>query len=213
MSVLIFFSVTGFTLLDLEAMRLYPGGTWWDATARGHRFWENFLCDLEWQVALDGQPNHVGSRFAQAGMLVLVLGFVPFWLAVPRLFAAFARAGTVVRVLGLVSVIGLLAVTFMPSERFGVFHGAAVVVAGVPGLTAAGVAIASLLGGEPRPRVAGWLGAATLGFALVDFGLYVSHLVGRVEGTPLVVQLEKIALVLLLAWMVTVAARTGRLAS
>ncbi len=213
MSVLIFFSVTGFTLLDLEAMRLYPGGTWWDATARGHRFWENFLCDLEWQVALDGQPNRLGSRFAQAGMLVLVLGFVPFWLAVPRLFAAFARAGTVVRVLGLLSVVGLLAVTFMPSERFGVLHGAAVVVAGVPGLTAAGVAIAALLGGEPRPRVAGWLGAGMLGFALVDFALYVSHLVGHVEGTPLVVKLEKIPLVLLLAWMVTVAARTGRLAS
>jgi hypothetical protein len=190
-------------------MALYPGGTWWNPAARGHRFWQNYLCDLEWRVALNGQTNHWGSRLAQAAMLVLVLTLAPFWLALPRLFrASSSRSGAAVRWLGLVSVAATVCVVFMPSERFGALHGAMVVLACVPGLTAVAVAVAGLARSEPRPRAGAAIGGAMLGVALVDFALYVSHLVGHSEGTPLVPALEKIALILLLAWMLLVALRT-----
>jgi hypothetical protein len=202
--------VAAFAALEIAAMALYPGGTWWDATARGHRFWENYLCDLEWRVALNGQPNPIGSRLAEAALLVLVLALAPFWRAVPRLFASDARSGGAVRALGLVSVAATVAVVFMPSERFGALHGAMVVVATVPGLVAAGLAVRGLLAGEPRPRLAATIGASMLAVAVVDFVLYVSHLVGHREGTPLVPTLEKVALLLLLAWMVAVARRSSR---
>jgi hypothetical protein len=140
-----------------------------------------------------------------------VLTLAPFWLAVPRLFAdANARSGAAVRALGLVSVAATVAVVFMPSERFGVIHGATVVVACVPGLAAVALGVRGLGLGEPRPRVAAALGASMLAVALVDFFLYVSHLVGHSEGTALVPALEKVALVLLLAWMVTIARRSQR---
>ncbi len=204
-------SVGGFVALETVAMSLYPGGTWWDAKARGHRFWQNFLCDLEWRVALNGVPNPVGSRLAEAAMLLLVLGLAPFWLDVPRLFAPRQRlSGAAVRYLGLLSVAATIAVVFMPSERFGALHGMMVIVAGIPGLTAAGLAVRGLALGEPRPRVAAFLGGSMLGFALADFVLYVSHWVGHTEGTPVVAAIQKVALMLLLTWMGVVAIRVRR---
>jgi hypothetical protein len=201
-------SIVGFVGLELAAMILYPGGTWWDIHARGHRFWENYLCDLEWRVALNGTPNPVGSRLAQAALLLLVLGLAPFWLEVPCLFAkGQRRSGAAVRGLGLLSVTATIAVVFMPSDRFGVLHGVMVVIACVPGLTAVGLAVWGLAVGEPRPRVAALIGGSMLAASVVDFVLYVSHLIGRSEGTPLVPTIEKVALTLLLAWMGVVAFR------
>jgi len=202
-------SVVGFIALEVPAMLLYPGGTWWDAGTRGHRFWQNFLCDLEWRVGLDGRPNPVGSRLAQAAMLVLASGLAPFWVAVARLFHEKAGMASAVRILGTLAVAGTIAVTLMPSDRFGAIHGAAVLIAGGPGLTAALLAVVGLLIAGPRPRVEGWIGAATLAFALVNFVLYAAHYLAGVEGTPLVPAVQKIALTLLLAWMVAVGARAG----
>jgi hypothetical protein len=190
----------------VPAMCLYPGGTWWDSTTQGYRFWENFLCDLEWRVALNGQPNEVASHLAQTAMLTLAIAFIPFWLAVTRLFDR-PRLAVVVRSLGLASVVGTIAVVLMPSDRFGVLHGIAVVVAGLPGLSAAALAVAGLFLGEPQPRIAGWTGASMLVFAVADFALYVSHLIAHTEGTWLTAATQKIALLLLLAWMIVVAAR------
>jgi hypothetical protein len=206
-AVAIFCSVAGFSALEAWAMHLYPGGTFWDRAAVGHSFWENYVCDLEWELALDGLPNHLGARMARAAVVVLVAGFVPFWLALPALLPQRSRAGTAIRGLGLASVVGLFAVAWMPSDRAGALHGAAVITASIPGMAATGLAVAGLLGGEPRPRVAGWTGATLLGFAAADLALYVSHLVRHVEGTPLVVVLEKIAVLLLLIWMLEVGAR------
>ncbi len=194
-------------------MRLYPGGTWWDRTTQHGRFWDNYLCDLEWEVALDGQPNVPGARVARWAMLALALGFVPFWLALEDLLARLgARRPTAsaVRGLGLVSVAGLLAVILMPSERFGALHGLAVVTASVPGLAAAGLAVAGLRAVEPGPRLGTWTGATLLATSAVDLALYVSHLLAHVEGTRLVVWLEKLALLLLATWMIEIATASWR---
>ena len=88
--------VGAFVALIVPAMALYPGGTWWEPHAAGHRFWTNFLCDLEWRTALNGTPNPVGARLAEGAMLSLVLAFVPFWPVAARLFAARARLAAAV---------------------------------------------------------------------------------------------------------------------
>jgi hypothetical protein len=200
-----------FVALVAVAMAFYPGGTCWDVTTRGHRFWQNFLCDLEWRVALNGEPNLLGSRLAQTAMLLLVFGLAPFWFDVPYLFAARQRVGGVaVRALGLTSVAATIAVVFMPSERFGALHGVMVIVACVPGLAAATWAVRGLALGEPRPRVCAWIGGSMFVFALVDFVLYASHLIRHTEGTPAVPAIQKVALILLLTWMVALALRVAR---
>jgi hypothetical protein len=95
----------------------------------------------------------------------------------------------------------------MPSDRFGVLHAVAVIAAGIPGLSAAVLATVALVMGEKPPRVASALGAAMLVFALLDFALYVSHVLRHIDGTPLVAAAQKVALLLLLAWMAAVALR------
>lgn len=185
-------------------MAIYPGGTWWDAAARGHRFWQNFLCDLEWRVALDGTPNPVGSVLAQAAMLILVAGFVPFWWEAPA--RGLAPAGTrAVKVLGASGVAGMIAVALMPSDRFGILHGAAVLSAAVPSVAATALAAV----GEWRAgrRVAAGIGAALLGVTAIDLALY-AHTMGSGSPGPLALPaLQKIALALLLTWMTVVAVR------
>lgn len=201
--------VAAFVALEAAAMALYPGGTWWDRNTRGASFWRNYVCDLEWSVALNGQPNRVGAPLAEAAMLVMVAGLGVFWWIAPAMFAGRRRTGTAVRALGLVSVAGIVAVACMPSERFGALHGVAVVVAGVPGLTAALLAVAGMLRGDraKHARAAGAVGAAMLAFALVDFALYADTLAHGGPGSTLLPVAQKIALVLLVAWMLLVAAR------
>jgi hypothetical protein len=192
-------ALTLFALLEAGAMALYPGGTWWEPGARGHRFWQNFLCDLSWRVALDGQDNRVGSLLSQAAMLVFVGGFVPFWVLVG------GKGARGVRVLGFASVVGTAAVTLMPSDRFGAMHGMAVMVAATTGLLGAILAaVGQLRAGD---RVAGGLGLAVLATGGVDFALYVQTFGSGGPGPLALPAVQKVALLLLMAWMGVVAAR------
>ena len=200
--------VGAFVALIVPAMALYPGGTWWDPHAVGHRFWTNFLCDLEWRTALNGTPNPVGARLAAGAMLSLVLAFVPFWPLAARLFAAYSRLAAAVRVLGWTSVFGMIAVALMPSERFGALHGVAVVVAGLPGLSAAVLAATGQL--LARRMLPGALGAAMVLFAILDFVLYVHTMLHGGPGPLVLPVAQKLALLLLLAWMLVVAALGSR---
>ena len=218
-------SVAAFVVLEAAAMALYPGGTWWNTQATGASFWQNFLCDLEWAVALDGRPNPVGSRLAQAAMLVLVAGVGAFWWIAPAMFPSKARTGAAARALGLTSVAATVAVALMPSDRYGALHGIVVMLAAIPGLGAALVATAGLLGVGPcrsRERgrgpvrtctgssTAGFLGAGTLLASLLDAVLYARTMIRGGPGPTLLPVAQKVALLLLLAWMTTVALRVRR---
>lgn len=193
------------------AMRLYPGGTWCDPAAEGHAFWANFLCDLEWKVALNGRPNPVGSTVAGAGMASLALGVGVFFQVVPALFGPGGASRRAVRLLGGASTVGTAAVVLMPSERFGDLHGVVVIVTAAPGLAGAVLAVAALARGEPRPRVCAALGGASVCAAVVDLGLYARHFVDRTDCAPLVPALQKVAVLLLLGWLTAVSARVLRL--
>lgn len=202
----LFACVGAFVALIVPAMALYPGGTWWEPHAVGHRFWSNFLCDLEWRTTLNGTPNPVGAPLAEGAMLSLVLAFVPFWPLAARLFPGRPRLGAAVRILGWTSVAGMIAVALMPSERFGPLHGVAVVVAGLPGLSAAVLAATGQL--LVRRTLPGALGAAMVLFAVADFVLYVHTMLHGGPGPLLLPAAQKVALLLLLAWMLVVGAET-----
>jgi hypothetical protein len=197
--------VLGFAGLELIAMHLYPGGTFWDRTTRGARFWQNFLCDFESPVALDGQPNLVGARFGRAAMVLMVVGLASFWWMLPWRFGRLRRLGCAVRSLGLVSLGGILAAALMPSSRFGVLHGIAVVVAGVPGLTAAALAVAGLARAEARPSAAAMVGGGMLTFAVADFAMYARTMLHGGPGPILLPVAQKVALLLLMVWMLVIA--------
>jgi hypothetical protein len=203
-------SISGFALLEIPAMLLYPGGTWWNQKTVGYRFWQNYLCDMEWRVALDGRDNVLGAHLAQAALLTLVTGLALFWLCVAALLEPRRGLGRAVRALGLVAVAGTVAVAFVPSERSPFLHGLAVIVSGVPGLAAAGLAAWGLSSQGPGPRVDGWLGWAVLAVSVVDLALYAMHWFSGDNATPLLPAIQKVGLLLLLGWMARVALRVMR---
>ena len=199
-----------FVALEWMAMRLYPGGTWWDSTTRGATFWQNYICDLGSEVAGNGMPNRVGATLGKAAILVMVAAFAPFWWIVPRLFERLRRLGRLVRVLGLASLAGITAVALMPSSRFGWLHGVAVMVAGAPGLSAALLAVVGQSRVEAPPRIAAALGGSMLIFALADFVLYTRTMIHGGPGPLVLPVAQKLALLLLLAWMMVVAWKAPR---
>jgi hypothetical protein len=229
--------VVGFVGLEASAMRLYPGGTWWDPTTVGYRFWQNYLCDLEWHVGLNGQDNTTGSHLAKAAMLLLLAGLASFWVIVPSLFGgtkeesrraakppgdpsyggsggtAAGRLSLSVPALGLASVAATVAVALMPSDRFPVLHGLMVIVAGLPGLGAAALTTRGLLAPGSLWRGGGRLGAALFVVALADLTLYAAHWAAGDNATPLLPTIQKVGLFLLLGWMNGVALRVIKLSA
>jgi hypothetical protein len=192
----------GFVVLIGMAMIAYPGGTSWDTATRGHDFWLNYLCDLERQTALNGESNLVGARLAQVAMFLLGMAAAPFWWSMPRLFAGGRGLSIAVRSLGTASICGMVGVVFFPSDRFGGLHPFLMALAGAPGLTAAGCSIVGL---ARRERIAAMIGGAALLVAAADFAFYAVQLSGTGAGPMAVAVLERVALMLILAWMGVVA--------
>ncbi len=198
-------SVVGFVCLIVPSMRAYPGGTYWDPTTRGSDFWLNYLSDLQRSVALNGVPNAEGAALARAALLVLATGLAPLWWLVTLLLPGRPHLRMAIRFLGGAGVLASAAAGLLPSDRFGEGHALATVLGGLSGLAAAWLAVTGLvLRGRPvRPAAA--LGAATSVAAMVDFVLYAKRL--REGGPDLMViaRLERLSVILLLAWMCVVA--------
>lgn len=191
----------------------YPGGNHFDHAAKAHDFWRNSLCDVARGTAIGGASNRVGSLLARVAMSTMALGLGGLFWLLPHHFDPRPRVrlgiATWVRALGLVSVPGAIAVTFMPTDRFGVLHGVAIILAGVPGLGAAVLAMIALLR-SPRLRRSAMavVGLATLLAAALDFGLYVHELATHGGPRLAVPVLERVAALLLALWMVLIARQT-----
>jgi hypothetical protein len=206
----LFAAIALFVPLFVASIHAYPGGTAWNPASRGHDFWHNYLCDLTRATALDGTPNPVGSKLARSAMSVIALGFAPFWWLLPRLFPRRRRLGWTVRALGAVSVAGAIAVSNLPSDHFAGIHSYAIAIGGVPGFAAAVLSVVALALDERAPRVTAWFGALALAVGAVDYTLYVRQ--GWLPGPgPIAIAiLERVALLLVLAWMAVVAVHARR---
>ena len=194
-------AIATFIGLVFFAMRAYPGGTTWNASAPGHDFWLNYLCDLARPTALNGVANPTGSALAQAAMFALALGLLPWWSILARLTPSHPRAGRAMRFLGTVAAIGIAFVATLPGDRFGRLHGFACVAAAVPGLAAAVLAVVTLFRDSRAPRAVRWVGAATLLAAAACFGLYLPDVLSLGSALMTVAVLERVSVVLLLLWM------------
>jgi hypothetical protein len=198
-------AVAGFVALVVPAMRAYPGGTVWDPTTRGNDFWLNYLSDLQRTVAINGEPNPTGARYAQGAMLLLAVGLGPVWWLLARLFPERVRLGRAVRGCGVVTVLGAVAAGLLPSDRFADGHMFAILCGGAAGVAAASLATVGLAGQGPAERLAAFLGATTVAISVADLLLYVSRLTGAVVEIPPIAVLERTSLLLVLAWMCAVA--------
>jgi hypothetical protein len=142
-------------------------------------------------------------------MLGIAFGLAALWWILPMLFPSRTRAAIGVRVLGTIAVIGGAVVTLLPADRFGDVHGIAIVVAGVPGIFAAALAVHALA--IERSRVAAATGAATLVLSTVALAIYLRQWFVPGPGPIAGAISERLALLSLLLWMATVARATRAL--
>jgi hypothetical protein len=191
--------------LIAAAAWLYPGGNWLDRAASGHRFFANYFCDLTQPVSLSGVKNPLGSRLAQLAMLCFGVALAGFFWLLPRHFGSPTRLGTWVRGLGECAVLGFLAVPLTPSELFGDVHAWLSLLSGTFGLAAALGAVAGLLRSHRVARALAIVGALSLIAGAVHAALFVRYLHAS-EPAPLIVPaVQKVAALLLSAWMLGVA--------
>jgi hypothetical protein len=197
----------GFVVFTAASMQLYPGGNWLDPKAPGHRFWYNFFCDLSQPVSLSGVDNRRGAALAQLGMWCFALALGAFFWLLPLHFPGrvSARAREWVRGLGVCSVLGVALVPILPSQRFGRFHGLLALTTGGLGILAVLAAVVVLCRAGGRGRWLGSLGALALAVGAFDAALFAYHLNDSAP-TPLALPAgQKLAALLLSAWMVAVA--------
>ncbi len=182
------------------AMARYPGGTWDQPRARGHSLSENFLCDLMRPIALNGEPNVDGAAFAELGLLAFCVALAPFFLVLPALFAERRRLGMAVAICGLLSSVGGVGIVLAPSHRVGsLFHGLVVLLAAVPGLTAA---ITGTVGAwSAGARAIRAAAASTLSVTALSVAVFAVQLLRGTETTPGLPLLEKAAIASAMAWM------------
>ncbi|HSO38252.1 MAG TPA: hypothetical protein VLT33_37245 [Labilithrix sp.] len=204
-------SALAFVVFFVLAARAYPGGTHFDHASRGHDFWRNTLCDVARTMAIDGRPNASACTLARVAMITLALGLGVLFAALPRLFPARPRLGTCVRLLGAATVPFAVAVVLLPTDRFGHLHGVAIVLAGTLGLSALLLALAGLFAEARAPRHVVSLGVITMSVAAVDFALYVVEFASQGPAQLAVPVLERLATLLVLAWMAAVARAVHRL--
>lgn len=195
-------AVVSFVLFALAAWA-YPGGNHFDHHAAGHDFWRNAICDVARATAVGGRPNPVGSVLARLAMVTMAIGVGALLWSLPCRFASRPRLGRVVRVLAAFTVPATIAVALLPTDRFGMLHGVVVMLAGIPGAVAAGAAAYGLLHAPDAPRSVVFFAVATLAVTVMGLSSYGAELLFGGPSRPEVPALERVASLLVLAWMLS----------
>ncbi|GGD58314.1 hypothetical protein [Muriicola marianensis] len=74
-----------FLVLYVMAAITYPGGSAAQPAHTGFDFWNNYLCDLLDEYAINGELNSA-RYYARASLFVLCSGLILLWIFLPRLF-------------------------------------------------------------------------------------------------------------------------------
>ena len=93
-----------FVLLYILSAINYPGGSWNFTDYNGFSFWDNYLCDLLDDYAINGELNSA-RFFARASLGILCISIMFIWLFLPKLFKAKSDNLTVMWLTGLLSLI------------------------------------------------------------------------------------------------------------
>ena len=204
---LLVLGVVAFGVLTGLAAAAYPGGTYCEPAAASYRFWGNYFCDLTAPVTGRGDDNAHSAALAQAAFACFALATAPFfWL-----LGGLSARPALVRTLGLVAALGTAGLAWLPSRAGATLHATAVFTATLPGLVAAGVGVHAAFRSRDRRasvRLSAWLGAATFLAGAADAAGYAHAVATHAGCLPWLPALQKLTALLLLGWMLTVAATT-----
>lgn len=191
----------GFMGLVAAAMFFYPGGTWWDSSAKGHRFWENFLCDLLHRKALNGTSNLVSARLSEIAMLVIVIGIACAFSLSPEVIPSRRALGKRLARVGLGASVLLVLAPLLPSDRFPTLHSMATVFATLPTLGVFAVLTGAILVEPKSPAPLRGASMLLLVLLALCLGLYTWDVYLGGPSLKVLPGLERVATLLLLAWL------------
>ncbi len=167
-----------FLALYVMAAMAYPGGSAARPTHPGFDFWNNYLCDLLDEFAINGELN--SARFyARAALFALCTGLVLLWFYLPLLFARKSRLHFLMWSAGIVS----LLILFLMGTRN---HDLIVRLAGVFGIAAFLLcAIALIRDGWQKLGILGFscLSVFLINYFIYETGVYRSALPLIQKGT------------------------------
>lgn len=176
-----------FLLFYLLAALNYPGGSAAHPTRPGFDIWNNYLCDLLDEIAINGSLN-TARYFARWALFSLCAGLLLLWGYLPKLFDKKTLTLHVMRLSGILALVTLF---FMATQN----HDLIVRIAGVFGV----IAIISCSYALIKE---GYTGLGILGFLccfvfLTNYYIYETGI--YIKGLPLI---QKVTFLLCLSWFV-----------
>jgi hypothetical protein len=178
------------------AAAAYPGGTQLDRQRVGYSLLGNFLCDLQSDPALDGRPNPVGARLLPLSLVLAAAALAGHWWLLAHAPARPGRAARWIVGCGLLSSVSMACVPLLPALHLGL-----IVAAVAPGAAAASLGLVGLAADRPRRRGELAVGSVALLLGVVDGIFYAQHDLRATPVTPALPALERLASLLLCAWV------------
>ena len=176
-----------FVLFYFMAAINYPGGSWIALDQIGFSFWDNYLCDLLDEYAINGELNP-GRFHARLALGLLCFALLLLWSHLPRLFTVKSMNKKIMRTSGLLS---LIIIFFLASGN----HDEIVRLAGIFGVVAF-ITCAFELQKEGYKKLFA-LDLFCLSIFMVNYYIYETGIF--IETLPVI---QKITFVLFLCWFV-----------
>ena len=108
-----------FIVLQLLGMKVYPGGTMYDASTQGYSFSKNFFSDMGAYAARNGDPNYFSMILFAMSLTIVGITFISYYLLLPRLLGN-DRINYILTWLGTLFAIGgsvcMIGTGFTPSD-------------------------------------------------------------------------------------------------
>lgn len=102
-----------FILFYFIAALNYTGGSWAHPDHTSFSFFENYLCDLLDEIAINGSVNSA-NIYARISLGFLCLGLLLYWFHIPRLFVSKNKYLQIMRVSGMAS---MLVTAFLAADN------------------------------------------------------------------------------------------------
>jgi hypothetical protein len=186
--ILPFLGIVVFVGLYIMAALTYPGGSATFPGQTGFNFWNNYLCDLLDEYALNGELN-TGRFYARMALTSLCTSLLLLWFYLPKLFSKVTVNLTIMWISGLVS---LLIVFFLAAQT----HDKIVRISGIFGVIAfISSTIELYRAGFYKVSL---LGMLSLFIFLVNYYIYETGI--YIRALP---SIQKVTFVICLSWFLT----------
>lgn len=105
-----------FLLFSTIAMFYYSGGTSWNKLAEGYTFWHNVMSDLGRTVSYSGLSNTVSSTIFNSSLFIFGISIIIIYLSLSKTFLPYKRIINYIKIIGIISGLGMVGVALTPDD-------------------------------------------------------------------------------------------------